>query len=90
MLFKCDCYDIVSCGTGIRSDKYGYRLLNTKKLLETNEPYVLASQVKQVFHVDDLNNKGCVVVIRITSKRVMMTCLTLAPKKAMNCTAQWS
>ena len=53
VLFKCDWVDITSHGRGIKLDELGFTLVNLKRLLSTNEPFVLASQALQVFYVED-------------------------------------
>ncbi|XXG42875.1 hypothetical protein AAC387_Pa01g3044 [Persea americana] len=53
VLFKCDWVDVTSQGRGIKLDELGFTLVNLKRLLSTNEPFVLASQALQVFYVED-------------------------------------
>lgn len=58
VLFKCDWVDVRSEGRGIKKDKFGFTLVNFNRLLYSNEnianePFVLASQVEQVFYVQD-------------------------------------
>ena len=53
ILFKCDWWDVHTPGQGIIIDRFNFVSINpTKKLI--NDPYVLASQVGQVFYVDDV------------------------------------
>ena len=54
-LFKCDWVD-VERGKGVKKDPFGFTLVNLSKLVHTgvkstDEPFVLASQVQQVFYV---------------------------------------
>ncbi|KAL0463383.1 UNVERIFIED_CONTAM: hypothetical protein Slati_0225900 [Sesamum latifolium] len=60
VLFKCDWFE----GKSIQKDKYNCTSINRSKLWKTNEPYVLTSQVQQVFYVDDikLGNNWKVVI----------------------------
>lgn len=46
-------------------DEYGFTLVNTNRFIASNEPYVLASPVRQVFHVEDPLQKDWHVVIKI-------------------------
>ncbi|MQL77652.1 hypothetical protein Taro_010061 [Colocasia esculenta] len=46
---------------GVKEDK-GFTLINPSHLLRTNEPFVLASQVEQVWYVEDPKNSGWFVV----------------------------
>jgi hypothetical protein len=67
MLFKCDCANIRK-DRGWSEDEYGITLVNFKNLIYTGEkisddPYVLSSQVLQVYYVrDDKNPDWCCVV----------------------------
>ncbi|KAL3358735.1 hypothetical protein AABB24_015706 [Solanum stoloniferum] len=40
-------------GNGVKIDKHDYVSVNTKRKIATNEPFVLASQVEQIFYVKD-------------------------------------
>ncbi|KAH0676268.1 hypothetical protein KY285_024069 [Solanum tuberosum] len=53
VLFKCDWWDVDNSGNGVKIDKHDYVSVNTKRKLATNEPFVLASQVEQIFYVKD-------------------------------------
>ncbi|XP_058093313.1 uncharacterized protein LOC131239563 isoform X2 [Magnolia sinica] len=58
VLFKCDCVDVLSQGRGVKKDKFRFMLVNLKRLCHTgqqlfDEPFVFASQVEQVFYVQD-------------------------------------
>ena len=53
VLFKCDWVDVTSQGRGVKLDGLGFTLVNLKRLLSTNEPFVLASQALQVFYVQE-------------------------------------
>lgn len=70
VLFKCDWVDVHSRGKGMKKDDYGFTLVNFNKLLYTgnqlsDEPFVLAFQVNQVFYVQDASNKDWKVVVQI-------------------------
>ena len=53
-LFKCDWFDVTKEGTGImRDEKLGITLVNFEKLFKTDEKFVFANQVEQVFYVQD-------------------------------------
>ncbi|KAK2357161.1 hypothetical protein QL285_094460 [Trifolium repens] len=49
-LFKCKWIDINS---GVRIDELGFTLVDLCKLAYTKEPFIMASQAKQVFYVKD-------------------------------------
>ncbi|XP_070011494.1 uncharacterized protein [Nicotiana sylvestris] len=53
VLFKCDWMDVDHIGKGVKIDKHDVVSVNTNRKLATNEPFVLASQVEQVFYVKD-------------------------------------
>ena len=52
-----------SKGRGYKEDKYGFILINSKRKLRTNEPYVLASQAQQVY-VKDTKDPNWLVVVK--------------------------
>ena len=49
---------------GFKIDKYGTISLNTRRKLRTNEPFALATQVEQVFYVDNNNDEGWIIPVR--------------------------
>ena len=57
VLFNCDWYDTARKGTGYKIDRYGIITVNTTRKLNTQEPFVLASQATQVFYVKGVKNK---------------------------------
>ncbi|KAK7388495.1 hypothetical protein VNO78_23311 [Psophocarpus tetragonolobus] len=63
ILFKCDWWD-VCFKKGYKEDKYGFILINSNRKLRTNEPYVLASQVQQVYYVKDTKDPNWLVVVK--------------------------
>jgi hypothetical protein len=70
VLFKCDWADSIR-GQGCTVDKnYGLTLVNFKNLVNrrdqiTDEPYVLTSQVQQVFYIEDERNSDWACVVKI-------------------------
>ena len=56
-LFKCDCVDLHKTN-GMKVDEIGFTMVNMKRCLSKDrvqdDPFILASQVKQVFYVRDL------------------------------------
>lgn len=64
ILFKCDWLDVFREGVGFRKDAHGFISLNFSRLLRTDEPFVLACQVEQVFYVEDNNRKGWRIVVK--------------------------
>jgi hypothetical protein len=70
VLFKCDWADSIR-GQGCTVDKnYGLTLVNFKNLVNrrdqiTDEPYVLTSQVQQVFYIEDERNSDWACIVKI-------------------------
>lgn len=62
--FKCDWYDVQHKGTGYKVDEYGITSVCSKLSLSTNEPFVLESQVEQVFYVTEPREKNWLTVIK--------------------------
>ncbi|KAL2921618.1 Homeobox protein Hox-A10, partial [Bienertia sinuspersici] len=64
VLFRCDWYDVLNSRRGINVDKFGYVSVDIQRFLKMDDPFVLASQVSQVFYATDVIKKGswCVVV----------------------------
>ena len=62
--FRCDWWDVGKDGRGIRTDKHNYMSVNFTKKWNTNEPFVLGTQMEHVFYVKDskLGNNWPVVV----------------------------
>ncbi|XP_057246859.1 uncharacterized protein LOC125499462 [Beta vulgaris subsp. vulgaris] len=58
VFFRCDWYDVLDSKKGINVDKFGYVSVDTQRNLKTDEPFVLASQVSQVFYATDIVKKG--------------------------------
>lgn len=63
-LFKCHWWDVAHLGRGYKIDKYGFTSVNTHYALNTNEPFVLASQSEQVFYLNDMVDKDWLVVVK--------------------------
>lgn len=59
-IFKCDWVD---SGNGIKTDELGYTLVDFGKLGHKNDPFILASQAKQVFYVTDQINPKLSIVL---------------------------
>ncbi|WCJ39870.1 hypothetical protein M5689_020822 [Euphorbia peplus] len=64
VLFKCDWWDVDHVGRGVKVDKHGFCSVNTTRKLTTDEPFVLASQVEQVFYVEDGLTPNWLVVLK--------------------------
>jgi hypothetical protein len=74
ILFKYDWADPTR-DKGFRIDDYGLVFVNFNHIVHrgeliTNEPYVLASQVDQVFYVEDERNPNWVCALRTKSRKV--------------------
>lgn len=63
MLFKCDWVDSGS-PRGMKTDQYGFTLVNFNRLGFRDDPFILASQAMQVFYVADLIETDWHVVVR--------------------------
>ena len=64
VLFKCDWFDVYTDNIGIKREEYGITSVNAKRFLKTNEPFVLASQVEQVYYVRDHIHQNWQVVVK--------------------------
>jgi len=62
--FKCDWYDVHHQGRGYKIDEYGITSVHSRQSLSTDEPFVLESQVEQVFYVREPEDKDWLVVIK--------------------------
>ncbi|CAA0810666.1 Unknown protein [Striga hermonthica] len=61
VLFRCEWFQE-------NTDSYGLTCVNFNKLCYEDDPFVLASQVHQVFYVKDTTEKGCHYVMKKLSK----------------------
>lgn len=68
VLFKGDWVDNLLGGGGIKTDQYGFTLVNFNQLLPSNDPFILASQVLQVFYVKDPMDKDWEIVVRTKAR----------------------
>ena len=65
VLFKCDWWDVMNRGRGIKQDDYGFTCVNFTQTLNTNEPFILANQAQQVFYIQDTIEPNWHVAIKI-------------------------
>ena len=63
ILFKVDWWDVYH-KSGYKIDKFGFPMVNVTRKLKTNEPYVLASQAKQVYYVRDIKESDWQVIVK--------------------------
>ena len=63
ILFKGDWWDVYH-KSGYKVDKFGFPMVNITKKLKTDESYVLASQVQQVYYVKDIKEPNWMVVVK--------------------------
>ena len=73
-MFRCDWVDVEK-GKGLKRDPFGFTLVNLSKLVHTgvkssDEPFVLASQVQQVFYVQDSLEPEWHMVVRTKARDV--------------------
>ena len=59
-VFKCKWVD---SNSGVKTDDLGFTLVDLEKVGYIEEPFIMASQAKQVFYVTDLTNKRWLVVL---------------------------
>ncbi|CAL2230503.1 unnamed protein product [Prunus armeniaca] len=64
-VFRCDWIDNTS---GLVVDELGFTLVDLSKIGHRNDQFVLASQVKQVFFVDDPMHRGWSVVLSMPNR----------------------
>ncbi|XP_017980990.1 PREDICTED: uncharacterized protein LOC108663018 [Theobroma cacao] len=62
VVFKCDWFQV-------KQDEFGFLLVNFTRLTCQNDPFVLASQVQQVFYIQDPIEKDWHVVIKLSGPR---------------------
>ena len=65
VLFRCEWYDVFNENVGLKREGNGVTSMNVKRFLNTNEPYVLACQVEQVYYVKDNIHRDSRVVIKL-------------------------
>ena len=65
VLFKCEWFDVYTNNIGIKREEYDITSVIEKCILKTNETYVLASQVEQVYYVRDQMHQNWRVVVKI-------------------------
>ena len=65
ILFKCDWWDVINIGKGIKNDEYGFTCLNFEPTICIDEQCVFTSQTKQVFYVQNSNEENWHTVIEI-------------------------
>ena len=70
ILFKCDRWDVINIGREIKKDDYGFTCLNFECTICIDEPFVLASQAKQVFYVQNSNEENWHTVVEIQTRGV--------------------
>ena len=60
-VFKCKW---IAINSGVKTDEFGSKLVDLEKAAYTNEPFILASQAKQVFYVRDPSSKKWSIVLQ--------------------------
>lgn len=74
-LFKCRWFD--TRPENVRIDQYGYISVNTATSWYEEDPFVLATSVKQVFYLDDLMNRPPWKVVNHVQARNVYSAATL-------------
>lgn len=70
VFFHCDWYDVLDSRKGLHVDKFWVVSVDTQRFLKVDEPFVLASQVSQVFYATNVIKKGTWRVAVKTKPRV--------------------
>lgn len=68
VLFKYQRVDLNNRTNGVKDDDYGFTLVNFERFFDTDEPFMLASEVQQVFYVKDTKKQSWQVIIRVASQ----------------------
>lgn len=63
-LFKCDWYDVQHRDIGYKVNQYGLTMVNARRRLKTNEPFILACQAEQVFYIEDPKESSWLAVLK--------------------------
>ncbi|VVA39588.1 PREDICTED: transposase, partial [Prunus dulcis] len=63
-VFRCDWID----SSGLVVDELGFTLVDLSKIGHRNDQFVLASQVKQIFFIDDPMHRGWLVVLSMPNR----------------------
>ncbi|KAL9232880.1 hypothetical protein vseg_007943 [Gypsophila vaccaria] len=66
-LFRCKCFD---CEKGVKIDEMGFTLVDVNVIGHKDDPFILASQAKQIFFIKDPLNNGRSVV-RYGKRRIL-------------------
>ena len=61
-MFKREWWDVNNPGRGIMVDEYSRTYVNVTCKLKSNEPFVLACQVEQVFYIKDIYKESFLAV----------------------------
>ena len=73
-MFQCDWVSLIE-GKGIKKDAFGFTLVNFSQLIHKgnnirDEPFIFASQAKQVFYIQDPLNENWKIVVNAISRVV--------------------
>ena len=68
-LFKCKWFDSLT-RHGMHVDNCGFRVIHMGRELRTDEPYILASQAKQVYYVTDHVRPEFGVIVDVTPRHI--------------------
>ena len=68
-VFKRKCVD---SNIGVRTDDFGFTLVDLKKLAYQNEPFIMAEQAKQVFYVQDPCEERWSMVLHKKKKQLVL------------------
>jgi hypothetical protein len=75
VLFKCDWYDSVSQSRGaMHIDQYGFMHVNAMKLSCRDDPYVLLTQVSQIYYIDNVYKKDWRTIVFRKLPHVFVSC----------------
>lgn len=64
-MFKCNW---IESNSGVRTDELGFKLVDLKRIGHRSDSFILASQAKQVFYIEDPSNSRWSVVLQPPSR----------------------
>ena len=60
-VFKCKC---VGNNNGVQTDELGFTLVDLDRATYMTEPFIMASQAKQIFYVTNPYDKRCSIILQ--------------------------
>lgn len=73
VLFKCDWYRVLSSTNGVRVNAYSFVCINTTNNLQTDEPFRMASEARQVFYLTNhFDENWSTVLVVVVGKQFVL------------------